>query len=165
MISEQRLEELMRAAVSIAEETASRGNEPFAALLLDSEGNIVCSAGNSEADDGNPSSHAEMALIRKACAMLGTRDLSAYAVMCNAESCPMCASALTLCGVRTFYTGAKMEPFCNPYIRMRDMLSHCVWPISLTEGILQEECAASIRAARQKKAAADLSLREPCCQE
>ena len=159
MICREKQEELMRTVIALADEAAQKGNEPFAALLCDDDGNIIVSAANAEADEGNPIAHAETTLIRKACAQLSTRDLSDYSVFTNAECCPMCASALTLSGIRKFYYGASMEPFCNPYIRMRDVLSNTSWDYTLVENILEDECKAHIDEARRNKPAADNSLK------
>ena len=158
MFSKEKQEELMRKAIALADEAAQKGNEPFAALLCDDDGNVIVSSTNLEADEGNPIAHAETTLIRKACAMLNTRDLSSYNVFTNAECCPMCAAALTLAGIRKFYYGAPMESFCNPYIRMKDVLSNVVWEYTLVENVLAEECKAHIDEARRNKPAADISL-------
>lgn len=159
MLSEEKQKELMRLALEEARMAAARGDEPFGAVLCDAGGRVIASAGNSENTLGDPTAHAEVVLIRRACAQLKTKDLSGMAVVASAECCPMCASALTLAGVREFYTGAPMEGFCNPWLPLREVLARTVWETELREGVLAEECAAFEAAARREKEAADLSVK------
>ena len=150
MLNKECYEKLIRVSIEEASYAIERGDEPFGGVICDREGNIIVRGGNRENTELNPSSHAEMILIREACRKLGTKDLSGYISVCNAESCPMCTSALILAGIREFYYGADMEPFCNPYIRMRDVLSHSSCETRLVDGILKEECAAVIREGRMR---------------
>ncbi len=158
MLRNDVVEKLMREALAEATAAAARGDEPFGAVLCDKDGTVVARSGNRENTENNPAMHAETALIREACRTLGTKDLGAYTVVTNAECCPMCACALTLAGIRSFYVGAEMEAFCNPYIRLKDVLARAVWPVTLVQGVLKDECAAMIADARKNKQASDLSL-------
>ena len=146
MLDKECYEKLIRISIEEASSAIERGDEPFGGVICDREGNIVVRGGNRENTEQNPTSHAEMVLIREACKKLGTKDLSGYISVCNAESCPMCTSALIL----EFYYGASMEPFCNPYIRMRDVLARSSGETLLVDGILEEECAAVVQEGRRR---------------
>ena len=143
-------EKLMRVAMEEAEKAIARGDDPFGGLIVDEDGNIIAKAGNQENTEQNPSSHAEIVAIREACRVLGKKDLSGYVSICNAESCPMCASALILAGVRVFYYGASMEAFCNPYIRMQEVADKAQTEVVITSGILYEECTEQVKRGRIK---------------
>ena len=52
------------------------GNSPFAAFLLDKEGNILYKAHNTSNTDIDPTAHAEINLIRNACRDLKTKKLN-----------------------------------------------------------------------------------------
>jgi len=159
MLSKDMQEKWMRVAMDEAKKAIDRGDEPFGAVLLNSDGEFICSAGNRENTENNPCMHAETTLIREACKILNTKDLSGCIIVANAECCPMCGSALTLAGIKEFYIGAKMEGFCNPYIRLKDLLDKTIWETSLTIGVLEEECKEMISNARKIKEASDLSLK------
>ena len=148
MFSKELQEKLVRIAMEEAEKAIQRGDDPFGGLIVDREGNIIAKAGNQENTEQNPSSHAEMVAIREACKALGKKDLTGYISVCNAESCPMCASALILSGIREFYCGTSMEPFCNPYLRMKEVADRAQTEITLIEGILYDECTEQVRRGR-----------------
>lgn len=152
MISEERILELVRISIEEAEAAIARGDDPFGGVIADQDGTIIVRDGNRENTEGNPTSHAEMVLIREACKKLGTKDLSGYISVCNAESCPMCASALVLAGIQTFFFGTYMEPFCNPHIRMRQVLDASRGPFVVADGILQQECADVMERGRKVRA-------------
>ena len=100
MLDKDCCEKLIRISIEEAASAIERGDEPFGGVICDAEGNVVVRGGNRENTEQNPTSHAEMVLIREACGKLGTKDLSGYICVCNAESCPMCTSALILAGIR-----------------------------------------------------------------
>ncbi|MDO4565451.1 MAG: nucleoside deaminase [Clostridia bacterium] len=149
MLSRERYEELIRLSIQEAQLAMERGDDPFGGVITDSEGKVIVSGGNRQNSEKNPTAHAEMVLIREACKKLETTDLSGCISVCNAESCPMCASALVLAGIREFYFGVHMEPFCNPHIRMKDVLKASRGEFTLVDGILEEECADVMRRGRE----------------
>lgn len=140
MLPKEKYEELVKIAMEEAEKAILRGDDPFGGVICDQEGNIIVRDGNRENTENNPTSHAEMVLIREACKVLGKKDLTGYISVCNAESCPMCASALVFAGIKEFYFGTHMEPFCNPYIRMTEVLAASRGPFTVVDGIFEEEC-------------------------
>ena len=150
MLDKNTYERLIRIAIEEASFAIDRGDEPFGGVICDSQGNIIVRDGNRENTEQNPTHHAEMVLIREACKKLGTKDLSGCVLVCNAEPCPMCTSALILSGIREFYYGASMEPFCNPYIRCRDVLKNAKGDIILVDGVLEEECRAIVEEGRKR---------------
>ena len=153
MLNEERYTELVRIAMEEAELAIARGDDPFGGVICDREGNVVVRDGNRENTEMNPTSHAEMVLIREACKKLNTKDLRGFISVCNAESCPMCAAALVLAGIGEFYYGTHMEPFCNPYIRMQDVLNASRGPFVVVDGILEEACTAVMHKGRRAHAA------------
>lgn len=141
MLSLEMQEKLIRVAMEEAELALERGDDPFGSVIADQAGNIIVRDGNCQNSEQDPTAHAEIVAIRKAARKLGTNDLSGYISVCNAESCPMCATALILAGVREFYFGTFAEGFSKPYIRMRDVLDKTYDDsIIIVDGILYEEC-------------------------
>ena len=152
MLNKEIQEDLINIAIEEAASAIEKGDEPFGGVICDSDGNIIVRDGNRENTEQNPTHHAEMVLIREACKKLGTKDLSGCILVCNAETYPMCTSALILSGIREFYYGASMEPFCNPYIRCRNVLKNAKGDITLVDGVLEEECRAIVEEGRKRLA-------------
>ena len=55
--------------------------------------------------DNDPTAHAEVNAIRKACAQTGNFKLDGCVVYSSCEPCPMCLSALYWAGVKKIYYG------------------------------------------------------------
>ena len=149
MFDKAKQEELVRIAMEEAEKAIQRGDDPFGGVIVDREGKILVREGNRENTENNPSSHAEMVAIREACRILGKKDLSGYISVCNAESCPMCMSALIMAGIREFYFGTSMESFCNPYLRMQEVADRAQEKVMLHPGILYDECTEQVQRGRR----------------
>jgi tRNA(Arg) A34 adenosine deaminase TadA len=66
---------------------------PFGAVIV-KEGKIVSSGVNLVTDSFDPTAHAEIVAIRKACEILGTFDLSGCEIYSSCEPCPMCLGAI-----------------------------------------------------------------------
>ena len=83
----------MRRAISLAEDNASSGNGgPFGAVIV-KDGKVVAEGSNTVTVDNDPTAHAEVNAIRRACAVLGTFDLSGCELYTSCEPCPMCLAA------------------------------------------------------------------------
>ena len=86
-------DELMLRAVALAERNAaSVTGGPFGAVIV-KDGKVVAEASNTVTVDNDPTAHAEVNAIRKACAALGTFDLSGCELYTSCEPCPMCLAA------------------------------------------------------------------------
>lgn len=149
-ISNDRIIELMKEVMKEVDVAIEEGNSPFAAFLLDSNGNILFKAHNTCNSEMDPTAHAEINLIRKACSSLNTKDLSEYTLISNAESCSMCFSAAIKAKISNFIFGAKPESNMNPYITIFDIKEKTRTELNIISGILEEECKKQIEEARNK---------------
>ena len=149
-MTKEKMEELMRLVISEVDIAVSEGNSPFAAFLLDSNGNILYKAHNTCNSECDPTAHAEINLIRKACKDLNTKDLSKYTLISNAESCSMCFSAAIKAKINNYIYGAKPESNMNPYITIFDIKDRSSNNLNITTGILEDECKMQIEEARNK---------------
>ncbi|MCA9656728.1 MAG: nucleoside deaminase [Myxococcales bacterium] len=68
------------------------GASPFVALLV-REGALVAEAANEVRQRCDPTAHAELLAIRRACAALATRDLTGATLLTSCEPCLMCLGA------------------------------------------------------------------------
>ena len=138
-------EDWMRLVMQEVDVAISEGNSPFAAILIDEQGNIVEKAHNTAKSECNPTLHAEINLISKACKKLNTRDLSKYYIMSNAWSCSMCIKAK----IQNYIYGAPSEGDMNPNITIFDIKEKATTELNIETGILKEECQLQIENARK----------------
>ena len=98
----------MNKFMKLAKEEAFNGytsNEggPFGAVITDKDGNIISQGHNMVLKNNDPTAHAEVTAIRKACEKLGTYDLSNYILYTSCEPCPMCLSAIIWANIKEVY--------------------------------------------------------------
>lgn len=86
-------EELMRRAIELSENSVRNGGGPFGAVIA-KDGEIVAEGSNKVTIDNDPTAHAEVCTIRKACQKLNTFDLSGCVIYTSCEPCPMCLGAI-----------------------------------------------------------------------
>jgi guanine deaminase len=85
----------MDIAVAEAVEGVVKGEGgPFGAVIVGPDGKIVARAHNMVLQHNDPTAHAEVTCIRKACARLGRFDLSDCVIYSSCEPCPMCYGAI-----------------------------------------------------------------------
>ena len=150
-ISNEKMEYIMKLVIEEADIAIKDGNSPFAAFLLDNNGNVLYKAHNTSNTDTDPTAHAEINLIRMACKELNTKNLSSYILISNAWSCSMCFSAAIKAKINNFIFGAESEANMNPNVTIYDIKEKCSSEINITSGILKDECKKQIEDARRNK--------------
>ncbi len=101
--------EAMKLALEEARLAAERGEVPVGAVITDTRGRVIASAGNRTEELNDPTAHAEMLAIRAACAKLGSPRLPDCDLHVSLEPCPMCATAISLARIRRLYFAAHDE--------------------------------------------------------
>ena len=96
----------MRHALDEARGAAERGEVPVGAVIVSPEGKIIAGAGNQTRATNDPTAHAEMQVIRAACARLGRERLTGHDLYVTLEPCPMCAMAISAARIRRLYFAA-----------------------------------------------------------
>lgn len=86
-------EELMRKAIELSINSVRNGGGPFGAVIA-REGEIIAEGSNGVTIYNDPTAHAEVTAIRKACEKLGTFDLTGCEIYTSCEPCPMCLGAI-----------------------------------------------------------------------
>ncbi len=97
----------MQRALAEARAAASRGEIPVGAVIVDSRGREIASAGNEVLARTDPTAHAEMLVIRAAARRLCATRLVDCDLYVTLEPCPMCAHAISLARLRRLYFGAE----------------------------------------------------------
>ena len=95
----------MDAALAQARAAGARGEVPVGAVLV-LGGDVLAQAGNRTRELNDPTAHAEMLVIRAACARLGAERLTGADLYVTLEPCPMCAAAIAAARVGRLYFGA-----------------------------------------------------------
>lgn len=96
----------MAEAIVEAAAAANRGEVPIGAVLVDSAGKVLTSAGNRTEELSDPTAHAEIVAIRAACAARGEPRLPDCDLWVTLEPCAMCAQAISNARIRRLYFGA-----------------------------------------------------------
>jgi tRNA(Arg) A34 adenosine deaminase TadA len=97
----------MTLAMQAAQLAGERGDVPVGAVLVDSDtGDIISNHGNRVEADHDPTAHAEILVIREACAALETPRLGHCDLYVTLEPCGMCATAISLARIRRLYFAA-----------------------------------------------------------
>ena len=96
--------ELMRRAIELSKQSVRNGGGPFGAVIA-RNGEIVAEGSNCVTIDCDPTAHAEVSTIRKACKALGTFDLSGCEIFTSCEPCPMCFGAIYSAQLDKIYMG------------------------------------------------------------
>jgi guanine deaminase len=86
-------EDFMRRAIAVARESAVSGGGPFGAVIA-GEAGIVAEGNNLVTSTCDPTAHAEVVAIRRACAALKRFELCGLAIYASCEPCPMCLAAI-----------------------------------------------------------------------
>ena len=87
-------DEFMRRAVSLPlEKMRANSGGPFGANIV-RRGEIVAEGWNQVTSTIDPTAHAEIVAIRRACAALNTFTLTGCDIYASCEPCPMCLGAI-----------------------------------------------------------------------
>jgi len=130
----------MGLAIEEARKAFGDGEAPVGAVAV-KDGNIIARARNMKESRSDPTSHAEIELLKQVASMLGGWRLTGVTVYVTLEPCPMCAGGMVLARIDRLVYGApdpKMGAVRTLY-RIADdpRLNH---RIEVTEGVMAKEC-------------------------
>ena len=83
----------MQRAIELSINSVRNGGGPFGAVIA-REGEIIAKGSNGVTIYNDPTAHAEVTAIRKACEKLGTFELKGCEIYTSCEPCPMCLGAI-----------------------------------------------------------------------
>ena len=99
----------MRQAIDLSIENVRNGGGPFGAVIV-RNGEVVATGVNNVVPHCDPTAHAEVSAIRKACQKVGDFKLDGCTIYTSCEPCPMCLSAIYWSGIeRIFYGNTKQD--------------------------------------------------------
>lgn len=97
------MNEYMQLALEEAKKGMRSGKGgPFGAVIVKDD-KVLSVASNEVLSLNDPTAHAEVTAIRRACQKLGSYDLSGCIIFVTGEPCPMCLSAIAWANIKTVY--------------------------------------------------------------
>ena len=99
----------MQRAIELAVENVRLGRGgPFGAVVV-KDGEIVAEGYNLVTSSCDPTAHAEVTAIRRACTKLGVFHLNGCEIYTSCEPCPMCLAAIYWAHIEQVYYGCTHE--------------------------------------------------------
>ncbi len=109
MTDEDDLAFLRRAVDLSVAQMRSGAGKPFGAVVV-RDGKVLGEGGNAILATNDPTAHAEIMAVRRACEAVGSADLTGATLYASGEPCPMCLGAMYLAKVsRCLYATTKEE--------------------------------------------------------
>ncbi len=84
------------------------GSSPFGAVIVKDD-KIIARAHNMVVPQNDPTAHAEVECIRKACQAIESFDLKGCVLYTSCEPCPMCLNAAKWANIDTIYYAATRD--------------------------------------------------------
>ncbi|HEV3472993.1 MAG TPA: tRNA adenosine(34) deaminase TadA [Actinomycetota bacterium] len=136
----------MRLALAEAGAALEHDDVPIGAVIVRGD-EVVSRARNERELRGDPTAHAEILALRAASEKVGSWRLDGMTMFVTLEPCPMCAGALVLARMDRLVYGPQ-DPRAGAAYSLYNIvqdprLNH---QVELTTGVLEEECAALLRA-------------------
>ena len=129
--------------MKMAIEEAKKGDFPYGTVIVKDDKVIAKSHNTLKKID--PTAHAEINAIRKACKKLKTRNLSGCYLFTTAEPCPMCFVVSARVDISKIIYGMEMKDIPK-YLRKKEDFK-CSYlnkklgnKISIISGVFREEC-------------------------
>lgn len=98
----------MQNALAEARAAYARGETPVGAVIVErASGIVVARAGNRTRELCDPTAHAEILVIRAACADIGSERLTGHDLYVTLEPCAMCAAAIAAARIERVCYGAS----------------------------------------------------------
>ena len=139
-------QDLMRAALAVAQQASASGDVPVGVVIIDSAGEIIATGHNERELNNDPTAHAEIVAIRKAALAVGEWRLENHTIVVTLEPCPMCAGAIAQSRISTLIFGAwdeKAGAVGSVWDLIRD--PRALNKVEVRGGVLADECSAVLK--------------------
>ncbi|TYQ14926.1 UNVERIFIED_CONTAM: tRNA(adenine34) deaminase [Acetivibrio alkalicellulosi] len=135
----------MTEALREAKKAYKKDECPIGAVIV-KDGEIISRGHNEKELKNDPTNHAEIVAIKKACKKLGTWRLNECDMYVTLEPCAMCAGAIIQARVGRLFIGT-FDPKAGAVGSVIDLLSVDSFNhrVEVTYGILKEECSTILK--------------------
>ena len=89
----------MRRAIQLSHKAMDEGTGPPFGAVIVRDGEIIAEGCNNSFTTNDPTAHAEVVAIRRACEAVGSRFLKGCVIYSSSEPCPMCLGAIHWAGI------------------------------------------------------------------
>ena len=138
----------MRRCLELAAVAARAGDTAVGALIVRGD-DVVAEGVERTRAAGDPSAHAEVEAIRRACKQLGTLDLRGCVLYSTVEPCVLCGYAIRQTGIGHVVYGApagQAGACSSSYAILLDPDLDGWQPVTrVTGGVLADECLAALK--------------------
>ncbi|MBZ0217711.1 MAG: nucleoside deaminase, partial [Fimbriimonadaceae bacterium] len=97
----------MDQALDLARRAATLNEVPVGALVIGPDHRILGAAHNETLTGNDPTAHAEILAIRRACETINSQRLTGCDLYVTLEPCAMCAAAISFARIRRLYFAAS----------------------------------------------------------
>ena len=98
--------DFMNQAIILANKALTHDDVPIGAVIV-RDGVVIARGENMVQKRQNPTLHAEIVAINRACRKLGTKFLDECDIYVSLEPCAMCATAISFARIRNIYFAAQ----------------------------------------------------------
>ena len=133
-------EYFMKEALKEAKKAYKKLEVPVGVVIV-KDNNIISRAYNKKEEKNNPTQHAEIIAIEKACKKLKNWRLNGCQMYVTLEPCPMCAGAIVNSRIEKVYIGTKDEKTgaCGSKLNLLQEYNFDT-QVEIEIGLLQDEC-------------------------
>jgi tRNA(adenine34) deaminase len=139
-------EELMRAALAVAQNALASGDVPVGAIIINKHGEVIATGHNERELHNDPTAHAEIVALRRATQITRQWRLEDHTIIVTLEPCAMCAGAIAQSRISTVVFGAwdeKAGAVGSVWDLLRDPRS--LFTVEVRSGVLADECSALLK--------------------
>lgn len=132
----------MKIAINEAKKAYKKGEIPVGAIVV-MNGKLLAKAHNSSISSNDPTAHAEVLVLRKACKKIGNYRLEDATIFSTLEPCLMCLGAMVHARVKKLVYGASDPKGGFTVFSIDNKKSN--HKIIIESGLLSEECSEILR--------------------
>jgi tRNA(adenine34) deaminase len=146
----------MDRAIELAQEAGRQGEIPVGAVIVSPRGELLAEGQNYKERQQNPTAHAEIVAINRACQVLGNWHLTDCLLYVTLEPCPMCGGAIIQSRIATLVYGTP-DPKTGAMGTVINLATSpaALHKVQVVAGIRQAECQEMLqswfRQLRQRK--------------
>ena len=129
----------MNIAIEEARQAEKRNEVPVGAIIV-SNNVIISKAGNEVLASNDPTAHAEILAIRRACTWLQSHLLENCDIYVTLEPCAMCAQAISLARINRLFFGAYDSKF-GAVTHGARIFEHSIHKTEIISGVFESHCS------------------------
>ncbi len=114
----------MKYAIRLAQKALKLNEVPVGCVIVDTEKKLISSAHNMVIEKNDPSAHAELLAIKKACKKLKTTKLIGLELYTTLEPCLMCETLIVQTGIKKVYFGTYSDSLLSFKKKIRNYHFH-----------------------------------------